>query len=802
MSSILRQHATPVLLMPLLVAGLFYKLLLHPTWGFYGEVNDLPALNMPLKYFLAKSYQETGALPLWNPHVCAGMPFIHDSQTAAFYPLHVILYVLPPEYMGATLSWLTVLHILLAGWCMYAYALTQGLSRLSSFTAGVGYMFAGKWLLHLITAGHYPMVGLAWVPLILLTLDKAIRQASLAWAVTGGAIFGILILGSHPQVIFYTGLFTALWTLGPALESAGLLNGSRIRSLPWALAVWAGMGVVAVAVACLIGAVQLLPNLEIVPHASRSLGMESGESLLLTFWKTLQLIGPPMGDPFWENQGGLGVIWVATAVMGLVVGDKRKWFYALAALLVIAYGVGGSALLQPLPGFNLFRCPGRMLWFSVIPVVLLVGQGMDATIFHKAVSERTMAMLRAFLLAWVVVALAALGLLSARDRLVGSSTTVLQIYWPGSVIALGVLAYLLLRFGLPSRLPSAFLYAGILIADLILIIYPFIDVRDYREVLVSSACVEYVKENAADGSRVLDRDYVDKKGKVFMGSGPVGLTLPLVTGLEPVRGWHSIDVLRYKEYLAFIADRNSPFGQKDVVINFAIINKPLLDALAVRYVVQPSNAEFVVGAEKAVASHPEFAAVYTDPNPIGSYNVMSFPRIKELPPYTVYENKTVMPRAWLVGHAVPAPERKGMLKALKETDLRKTVLIEGLASPEDTGLRVQDCVCVLRQPNRLVYRVRCDKPAFLVFSEIWFPGWRCFVGEQEVPIYRANYTFRAIRVPQGEHEIRMVMDPASLRWGKWISISTTVVLGVLALFQCGWWLYRRRLAKEATEAAA
>lgn len=790
----LRYHLPPLFALTVLVLAVFFRLVLNPCYGLYSEVSDLPCLNMPIKLFLAESSRATGEIPRWNPHVCAGMPFVHDSQTAAFYPLHVVLYVLPPEWMQATLSWLTVLHVMIAGWCMYAYAYSTGLGRLASFTAGGGYMLSGKWLLHIVTAGHYPMVALAWVPLILLFVRSAIILGSLSRAIIAGVIYGLLILGSHPQVTFYTGLFLVIWTIGAILESAVWVSGSRRQSLARAVLWGAGTLVLTFMIAVLLAAIQLVPNFEVVPYTSRSLGMESGESLLLAFWKTLQLFGPPVGDLFWENQGGLGVIWVVAAFFGVVVGPQRARFYGIIAVLIILYGIGGSAFLQSLPGFNLFRCPSRILWYVYVPISLLVAEAVHYGIQAVEIPERRITRARIILLISVALGWTALGLVQARDKLVVVAPQSPQIYWPGSIIAVGCIGYLILRLFPPKSMWWMRSLVALLVAELVIISLPFMEVRDYKSVLPVSECVMYVKNTEAEGYRCLDRDYRNEAGITFTGSGPIGLTLPLITGLEPVRGWHSIDVLRYKEYLAFISDRNKPFGQKDVVINFPIINKQLLDALSVRYIVQPSDPEFAIAPEKPLAKDERYRAVFQDEHPIGSYNVMSYPRITKLPPYTVYENPDAFPRAWLVGEAVPAPERAKMLETLKTTDLRRTVLLEGLSEAEKRTLNLAECESVIRQPNRLVYKTRTDEQAFLVFSEVWFPGWRCFVDGTEVPIYRANHAFRAVRVPAGEHEVVMVMDPASLRWGKWISLTSLAVLLGAGVVAGGMRLMRRKAA--------
>src|SRR5262245_53150529 len=105
----------------------------------YYDYSDLPALHVPIKHFLVQSWHETGELPLWCPYRFAGDSFVHDIQAGLFYPPHWLLLLLPEEHAAAGLSWLIVAHVLLAGWCMYAYARGQGLGRAGSLVAAIGY---------------------------------------------------------------------------------------------------------------------------------------------------------------------------------------------------------------------------------------------------------------------------------------------------------------------------------------------------------------------------------------------------------------------------------------------------------------------------------------------------------------------------------------------------------------------------------------------------------------------------------------------------------------------------------------
>src|SRR5262249_10743802 len=201
--------------------GLLYCGALHDnhTCGLDSDHSDLLATLLPVKHFLVRSWHQTGEVPLWCPYSFGGMPLIHDVQVAAFYPFHLPLYLLPEDWLGAAMSWLVVVHLILAGGCMYGYSRSQGLQPFPALVGGGGVMFAGKWLLHVLDAGHYVLIPLAWVPLVLLGLEAALRRRSLLCATWAGAAFALIMLGTHPQMTFFAGLFIALWMLGSHLMS-------------------------------------------------------------------------------------------------------------------------------------------------------------------------------------------------------------------------------------------------------------------------------------------------------------------------------------------------------------------------------------------------------------------------------------------------------------------------------------------------------------------------------------------------------------------------------------------------------
>jgi uncharacterized membrane protein YfhO len=90
----------------------------------------------------------------------------------------------------------------------------------------------------------------------------------------------------------------------------------------------------------------------------------------------------------------------------------------------------------------------------------------------------------------------------------------------------------------------------------------------------------------------------------------------------------------------------------------------------------------------------------------------------------------------------------------------------------------------MENPNRLVVSVQANAPGYVVVSDVWYPGWRVTVNEQETEILRANYLFRAVAVPAGESQVIFSYEPISFSLGAVISLLTLIVVLLL--------MYRQR----------
>lgn len=82
------------------------------------------------------------------------------------------------------------------------------------------------------------------------------------------------------------------------------------------------------------------------------------------------------------------------------------------------------------------------------------------------------------------------------------------------------------------------------------------------------------------------------------------------------------------------------------------------------------------------------------------------------------------------------------------------------------------------KPNELVYETSTPKDGFVVFSEIYYPGWQAYLDGKEVEHGRANYIFRAMNVPAGQHKIEFKFDPRSLHVTEGVAFAGMAVLVV------------------------
>ena len=159
--------------------------------------------------------------------------------------------------------------------------------------------------------------------------------------------------------------------------------------------------------------------------------------------------------------------------------------------------------------------------------------------------------------------------------------------------------------------------------------------------------------------------------------------------------------------------------------------------------------------------------------------------------------------AWFVSDIQFVKTPNEEIKAVGEIDNKKTAVVSVEDQKYFEGKNLQsDSTAVIElknyQPNQLEFKTQSKTPQLAVFSEIYYPkGWKMLLDGKEVPYIKANYLLRAVFVPAGNHEVRMVFEPEVIEKGKMISMSA---FGIFLLLSVGGFLkFRRKGAVKNTE---
>ena len=186
----------------------------------------------PYRAYAAEALR-AGHIPLWNPYLFLGVPFLANIQAAVLYPLNWLLSFLPaPRLVACSI----VGHIFLTALftCIFA-RLAVGLGRFGAYLSAVIFAFGG--FLGAQVEHVNQLNVFAWLPLSLLLFDRALRPGQ-RWVYTllGGAVMALEVLAGHLQA-FYIGLFA----LGVYMIGRWVVEGGSLPRLGVSLAVYLAM---------------------------------------------------------------------------------------------------------------------------------------------------------------------------------------------------------------------------------------------------------------------------------------------------------------------------------------------------------------------------------------------------------------------------------------------------------------------------------------------------------------------------------------------------------------------------------
>lgn len=136
--------------------------------------------------------------------------------------------------------------------------------------------------------------------------------------------------------------------------------------------------------------------------------------------------------------------------------------------------------------------------------------------------------------------------------------------------------------------------------------------------------------------------------------------------------------------------------------------------------------------------------------------------------FSIYEYTNAFPRVFLVNNIVVEKNDQEIINDLfhKNIDLRNTIILEEESQYRNINKSFKGSANILvYKPSTITVQTKSDIESFLFLSDNYYPGWEAFVDGKKTKIFRADYSFRSVLVPSGEHTIKFMYQPESLKRG-------------------------------------
>ena len=715
--------------------------------------------------------------PQWYPNLFSGMPsyggYIYTSGDPTKYFRSNIL------FNNGLRIWF---YLGLSGIGMYILLTILSVSRSSALIGGAISALT-PYTFGLINAGHLNKIfAMAYIPWVIAAAIYLIDRLSLKSILMLAIVTALQLWANHPQVAYYTWMvigFYYVWIICSSIKNKTISISSSIYPL--------GGLVTGIALALLMVSDPYLDIYKFQKYSNRgarSVLDQSGQTESGTDWnyatqwsfhpfETLSFIYPyhyglqntsdPKRGAYWgympftQSTHYLGLVAIIFAILGalLKTPDRLGLIFWIVTVLTLITGFGSylPVLYKPfyslLPFFSKFRIPSMIYMLLAITIPLLAARGLDTFLEYQEKNKEIfkkvlyitggIAGLTIFLIMFGETMFSFSSSGDLRYNNPGFITKLrsarIELFNKGLLIALVVsLSVLGLAYGLINKKinRSAFNYGLIAIAlfDLWMLNSEFMNIKPPKNMdmmFQKNAIIEYIEKDL-DHFRVYPADRLGSNHYSYWNIESIG-------GYRPIKLRHYQDLMDAKGF-----------------------NRPqVMDMLNVKYVL--TNKKI---------NNPDFL------------------RIKDTP--GLYENKNVLPRAWIVGNikSVDSQRESLMEVLLGGFDPSKSAIVfnyNGTNNQKDIDGQVS---VVSKTENKIELISTSKTGGLLVLSEIYYkPGWKATVNGKKTPIYQTNHVLRSVEVPPGEIEVIFEYDANA--WQKTRILSRVSFLSVLFMLGINFW---------------
>jgi hypothetical protein len=735
-----------------------------------------------------------GEVPLWNPYLFCGMPFLASIEIGVLYPPNWV-HLVAPAARGFCL--LYVFHVLLAAFGSWLYARGRGRGAPAAMISATSFALAAPTVLHFDMGMSSVVYSSAWCPLIFALVDRCHQSRSLNSLCGLSLALACQFLAGFPMFTLLLAALIPAYLLVFATDWRALAGRRNLSTLC----------LFAAAAAIALGLVmpQLLATHEYLEYAHRGeLSYQQATHCCFPAPNLVAFVVPEFfgnekdcvywGETFlFDANPFCGTTTILLAGLALFQWRNREVvFWGVATAVILAFSLGKYSWFYDLcylylPGADRFRGVARLSIFAVFGLSVLAGIGLE-----QALSGRLSAWQKRTCAALAVVAAVAAGWALIELRLNGHSpgwwqSLVLWVRGPGaelySTIAPDLAPqYFDLSFSVMLR--SLWLSMATIAAGALLILIPGHSPRGNAWRSLGLLVILTAELGTFDGKQMalsnteprralaqIMQSLVSDDHDLFRMTIMSKQVTPnrLLYGRLQIPGGHENFVLARYSLFIYSWTEIEPELHAFLTVGNA---HHIFDLLNVKYIAVPSEVTIREPGDELLHERAFQSGPQT---------------------FSIYRNSDVIPRLSLIHrahHSASLLEALRMLPLLDHGHLKTDTIIEdgaaskAAASDDGSGSQeladADDQIRVLEYgPHRIVVESRSAAPGWLIDIDNFYPGWEARVDGKPVPMYPANIFMRAVPIAAGEHRVEMIYRPGPFRIGCRIAAVALLVLASL-----------------------
>jgi hypothetical protein len=747
-------------------------------------LSDQYATGYAFRAWGTEWWKHFGHVPLWEPELFGGMPFVGASHGDIFYPTSFLrLLFSVPTVVNLNFF----LHTILAGLFTYLLLRRFRVAWSGAVAGGLAYELTGL-LASYPSPGHDgKLFASAALPLALLALWLALRERR--WEGYGLLAVSVALgLLGHFQMAYYlliaAGLFALYLTLDPEAPGG---KGERAARL--------GLALLAVGLGYGLAMVQVLPFIQYIPFSPRAQGYHgfAASASYAVPWEHVpgfffrDFVGAR--DTYWGpnplkfHSEYLGLPVVALAVLGALSRDRRRlvlWLGGIGLLFLLVSMGDATPFYRVwwavMPLVRKTRAPGMAFFVPAFVTACFAGLGVER--LQRREGERHV--VPWLVVSGVVILLAVSGALGTfatnlaggegfaeRIDLARADAGRILIGGLTSGLALLVVALLARQWLRTARagllLPAAILL--VLSGDLWLNARSFwlYSPRPQETIYRTDGIVDRLHQERLP-YRALDLGVYPHAGVTLM-AFDVPQLLPFGAAFNEIR------------YFDELWNRDDGFSN-------AVRYPWAWDLYAVRYVIAPSGNATI---DSLLAAADRFRPVLQNVATADGVSADLFERTDPAPWARVVPAAIKVDTSQIVPTLL-SPRMDYDRLVLLTPDAPVTPLpVTAMPAPSPSHATVSHW-----EPGRMSIALDPPPPApsYLVVAENWYPTWRATVDGASARVVRGDYALLTVPVPAGARKVELVFTSPGYRVGEATSLAS---LGVtLALVLVPGLLRRRR----------